>query len=314
VPDAIAANPEAKTFVVLAGTNDVASYLYRPLASIEMSLTQIYAALRASGIRIVAVTVPQSTGFNATQNALRDSVNAWILSQAAPDLTPVNIESSYNPATQSGDGVHPNSSGAYGIGRTIADAMIPLAVAGDFFSTGDPSGDLNTSFDMTGTGGSRSGVSGVVPTGYSITNGCGSGVTVSASEASLNGSSGTTITIAGMSNSACVISFQDSGYSVAAAAGDLYEGFAQISAAPSPAGVDAFGLDCAGGHFFNDGAGTGSDPLWGANAFTGVLRTIPVPVSAGTLSLQTVFRVRVQANVAAHFSITLANWGYRRQQ
>jgi hypothetical protein len=167
---------------------------------------------------------------------------------------------------------------------------------------------------MTGASGTLQSAAGVVPTGYTLSNSCGSGVTVAAVETTLGGAAAVNITISGVSTVLCLVSFSDNGRSLTTSSGDLYEAFSMFSAGPNPTGVNAFGVFYDGGKIFESAMNTGNDPLWGTNSFRGVLRTVPFPASAGTSSERQEMRIMVQAGVPIHFSMTLARWGYRRQQ
>lgn len=71
---------DAQYCVVLAGTNDVATGV--AAATIKANLQAIYDGLAAAGVRVVAVTIPPTTGQAAGLLAVKQEVNTWILNTA----------------------------------------------------------------------------------------------------------------------------------------------------------------------------------------------------------------------------------------
>lgn len=117
----------ASDVVVLAGVNDIASG--RSLADIKEQLTLLYQDVKASGARLIAVTLtPWASHFNGKQEASRkltEQINGWIMGSAVPDRKVFtyqlgNKTGKLLPKYDSGDGLHLNDEGQKALGLLIA--------------------------------------------------------------------------------------------------------------------------------------------------------------------------------------------------
>lgn len=170
-----------KVVLLLIGTNDCSGNI--SAAAIEANYATIYAALRSINCIIIQSTILPRFGTSALtgpQETVRQAVNAWILTQAAPDLITINAESSMNSSGDfQSDGLHPNTTGAYILGLLFATQISTIqstignisdVLQADNAFTGNPT--------LSGTGGSTSSASGAVATGWTLNGASAGGTTV----------------------------------------------------------------------------------------------------------------------------------------
>jgi lysophospholipase L1-like esterase len=137
---ATAAATQASWAVVLGGINDLAGNLTAP-GIVTTNLQAIYAALLASGKRVVAISILPMTAahplFSRGLMARIQQVNRWIRSYCAvtPGMvfadgcTAVTDPASSDSAPVSGyyaDTTHVGTLGAYFVGKTVADSVRSL--------------------------------------------------------------------------------------------------------------------------------------------------------------------------------------------
>ena len=135
-----AADVQAPWAVVLGGTNDLAGNLAAP-GVVTDNLRQIYEALRASGKRVIAITVLPVTAahplFSRGLMARIQQVNRWIkrYCAATPGMIVVDGAAAVtDPASSDSvpasgyyaDATHPGTLGAYYVGKFLADAVREL--------------------------------------------------------------------------------------------------------------------------------------------------------------------------------------------
>lgn len=151
-----------------SGTNDITNG--RTLAQITTNLGQLYDLAQQSGKRVAARTVPPRTGATTAQQLLRAQINSWIRSQATvrKGFVIVDVESALmDPTTNdfvsgySVDGVHLTNSGGVAAGIAFANAFRTVVTPTPVLLP--PAGAQNL---LKNNGGSFSGASGAVPTGW----------------------------------------------------------------------------------------------------------------------------------------------------
>lgn len=152
VPQVVARAAQVDAAVVLAGTNGQST-----LAAQYASLTGIYGALSAAGIRPILCTIPPQ-GFGAATNVANVlTLNAWIKRYARKNNLPVIdvFAALVNPATgamqaayDGGDGIHPyTAAGAAALGRAVAQGIreqLGASTAVDLATTNVGTGLLHT--------------------------------------------------------------------------------------------------------------------------------------------------------------------------
>lgn len=154
VPDVLAVNPG--TVVVVAGTNDVPTNA--TLAQMQADMTDLLTALRAGGVRIVIGTLPPRASYTGSQQAVLFGYNRWLAVYGASiGATVVDWASVLtDPATgvyaagMSPDGVHPDPLGAARMGARLAAALGPITPATDAQSAGGDPTNLLPNGAMTG--------------------------------------------------------------------------------------------------------------------------------------------------------------------
>lgn len=177
--------------IVMAGTNDVIAATAS--ATTIDNLKSIYAALNASGMRIVACTIPPfGAGYasQATANPLLITVNEWIRQYVASQdgmiladvhaavVSPTSATGDAKTNALQSDDIHWNPYGAYLAGVAIADAMRPhiqaravlTASASDTYDVDATNPNIwpNAPFDATATGASAGGITGDVAAGWEV--------------------------------------------------------------------------------------------------------------------------------------------------
>lgn len=154
--DVIARKPEWA--FVLAGANDLAQNV--PTSTTWSNLTQIWGKLNASGIRVVALTIPRTvTMTNASEHT---RLNLLIRTEG-PKLGVIvsDVAAAYSdPVPFTVDGIHPSARGALQMGQRLAATLRPLV-------TTFPS--VAGATRLTGTKGTLAGTKGVVADGWTLT-------------------------------------------------------------------------------------------------------------------------------------------------
>jgi lysophospholipase L1-like esterase len=174
--------------VVHAGTND--TVLGTPAKVID-NLDRMYSAFIAAGIIVIAVPIIPRLGTLASVG-FYGQVNRWIYEQQKSRSNFYIADANASLTDQSTgvflaglttDGTHPNSAGAYIMGKAIADVInviFPDTTLPTFVNPSDlydatlnPGGNLLVNGLMTGTGGTgiAGGVSGVLATSFLATGG-----------------------------------------------------------------------------------------------------------------------------------------------
>lgn len=167
--------------VVMGGANDVAGG--RTYAQIIADLEDIYDALHAADIHIIATTsIPSTSYASETQQTYFGDMVAWIESYVAAhsaymtfcDTATLYADEDWHPLDgYTHDGVHPTALGAFTLGTAIATAISGLAPARNLWlDAGDPR-LINYNTAMAGAGGSKtSPATGTVATGYNVAGSC----------------------------------------------------------------------------------------------------------------------------------------------
>ncbi len=199
VGSVISYNPDVVFF--LGGTNDLTD-VNRTSAQMIADATSIFEQLTSRGIRVFAMPIlPRSVWSTLSSPQIivarqrQYTFNNWLRNYSKTnhlvvlaDPTPYLIDrtsATGDPiATHFKDGLHPNPSGAYIIGRTlwdVASAYYPLgsaksfSVADVYDATELVTGNLLTNASMSGTAGvAGSGASGVFADGYTCSRSSGS--------------------------------------------------------------------------------------------------------------------------------------------
>lgn len=138
--------------MILGGTQDVGQA--ESAADIISRLSLAYYTLRKAGIQVIASTIPPSSTFDETENAVRDTVNAWILAQpgiiAADMATAIDDGAGAPIAGYTLDGTHPSGIGGYYMGVALAAAILPKIRQSDIMTMAAGSNIINTNPLMEG--------------------------------------------------------------------------------------------------------------------------------------------------------------------
>lgn len=316
-------NQSPKVTVVLAGINDIIQG--RTDAQIIAGLTSIYAALRASGSRIVALTIAKTFGvsaLNGTQEAYRQAVNAWIAGRAAADLKVVSLESIITAEAQTYDGLHWFPSGSFAVAAAVAVALNDWTVSDTFFTAGNPAGNAValSKHQLAGTNGGGWMKTGQVAAGFDLANSdVGGGVpavpNLVGSKSTLNGAlQWQHIALSGTAAGNASVSFAEWGTTVNVLTGDVLEAFMEIELAPNPVGLNGFDFSWGGSSAFSASTPSNGDPLWGNQTIRGIIRTTPfVRVSDASLgSFSAQFRMGVVSGAALAVGFKIGRFGYRK--
>ncbi|HEY1702231.1 MAG TPA: SGNH/GDSL hydrolase family protein [Trebonia sp.] len=121
---------DVKAIIIWEGTNDILGNPDLPLSDFESVYEQLIAIAHAHGIKVIGATLQPTEGtggWTAEGNALRESVNNWILTSGAFDgtadfstvLEDPASPSQLLPAYDSGDHLHPNDTGYQAIADSI---------------------------------------------------------------------------------------------------------------------------------------------------------------------------------------------------
>lgn len=176
--------------VVHAGTNDI-NLGSGSAAAIIDNLDRMYSAFIAAGITVIAMPIIPRLGTLASVG-LYGQVNRWIYSQmstranfyvADANVSLTDQSTGVFLSTLTTDGTHPNTQGAYLMGKAVADiinVLYPDTSTTSFINPSDlydatlnPGGNLLLNGLMAGTGGGgiSGGVSGVLATSFLSTPG-----------------------------------------------------------------------------------------------------------------------------------------------
>lgn len=305
----LALNPGVKLVNIMAGTNDVTQRVSgsRTAALVIADLTSFYAKCRAAGARIIAYTVPRASTYDANQETMRGDINTWIKAQAASDLKVVDVESLFDPATQSQDGVHPDPGAAYQIakaGAVYANAWMDPAAT--LLTASSPSGNLFSNWGLTGTnGGKFGGVTGSVASSMDVS-GYTNGPSVVCSKTTLRGYTAQRIVLSGTPTASGIVSVFLWGTSFSAVDGSNYEAFADYEVAASPTGINGFRTEMLGYLLSSAVAVPDTDPLWSTDTISGCIRTMPITKVGSGAVLPHFFYIGCDANVPVSLDITFA--------
>lgn len=133
--DVVARHPAWVT--VLAGTNDISQDVRAE--PIIFSLTRIYDALDAAGIRFVAITIPPLVMMSPERVATHEAVNAWMRERVEADWPGVGVLGDWSAALSTNgdgispapgffpDGVHFSAAGAQAAGTALAPLFARIA-------------------------------------------------------------------------------------------------------------------------------------------------------------------------------------------
>lgn len=148
------------------GINDTQSAPLTTLAKYDSMITKA----RALGAYLIILPVLPRTGMDATQTTFMNTVNAGLLARAAADVLIVDT-TSYDPATMSMDGTHPNALGGYYLGTQIAAKRRLLVTSGDILFTSNSAPTnfcTNGFFTGAGASGTLTNASGLVADSYEL--------------------------------------------------------------------------------------------------------------------------------------------------
>lgn len=227
---------------------------------------------------------------SGNKNTVRLAVNSYLTSIAASDCYIADVSSVYDYTTMSYDGLHPTEYGANLWGNARAAAITQIISTSTIIGSGSqPSGNINTAWDMAGTSGTAgSGTSGSVATGWSVTNT--SGCTCVASKGTQNGRTSQILTLSGSASSAGIVNFTRS-ITSAFTEGQFFEQYAELSitaadGVSAPVGLMAFGITANQSSFLSSAIDTNSG-AFSSGPLVGVVRTISRMLTAPAASMAT---------------------------
>jgi lysophospholipase L1-like esterase len=288
-----------KVVSLLAGTNDLGGTSDTP-ATIYGNLKTCWKGYIDGGAsHVIAVCVLPRTdaGIPAGRQPDRTTLNNLIKAKDTdPDLAAyaakihiVDLESSFVPATDTGEGLHPNWLGAIKLGTAIAN------VANTVISQDDLLNDLfmdatnlllsTRNPALTGTGGSKSGTAtptGVVADNWSVAeNG---GMTIVCSKSTLNGAAAQRLVVSGNNSTAQRLVNFSAAINVTGNIGDAFEACIDFSLAAGHAKIRDIVVNCNTAATPNEGTQTFN--MDGAGAISGTLRTrILAPLTSAITSI-----------------------------
>lgn len=160
-------NLRPNVIVIEAGTNDFSQSV--PLATVIANYTTIINAFKSINATILALTVfprySPTAPLSTADEANRQLFNAWLLSN--PDIRyVVNAESILTSGSLYEDGLHPTTQGAFLIGQDLAVGLSSLTGSASAAFQINP--EAVGGYNLSGTGGSLAGATGVVATGWTI--------------------------------------------------------------------------------------------------------------------------------------------------
>ncbi|SHH05879.1 SGNH/GDSL hydrolase family protein [Bradyrhizobium erythrophlei] len=293
-----------KVVSLLAGTNDLGGTSDTP-ATIYGNLKTCWKAYIDGGAQhvIIATVMPRNdsvwTALTAARQTDRVTLNNLISGYATdPDLANykdklhlVNLES-YNPATDSIEGLHPQWLGAIKVGKlfaAVANSLIDQThtLNGDLYL--DATNVLSSKNPaLTGTTGTMSGTAqptGAVATGWSVSeNG---GMTVVCSKSTLNGAEAQRIVVSGTNSTVQRLVNFSAAVNVTGNIGDSFEACIDFSLAAGHQKIRDIVINHATASTPN--SGNQSFNFDGAGAISGTLRsavTAPLSAAITTITLQ----------------------------
>ncbi|HWA17682.1 MAG TPA: SGNH/GDSL hydrolase family protein [Devosia sp.] len=153
----------------MCGTNDVGAGT--AAATITAGLRAYWNYMLASGARYVVwcTILPRfaPNSLSGGSETIRQAVNAWMLAQASRRIKIVDCEALDLSSDDFGDGLHPNTGGAFKIGQAVAAVLDAITTAADVIAGWTNAYSVNPT--MTGTGGSlNGGATGVVADGFGL--------------------------------------------------------------------------------------------------------------------------------------------------
>ncbi|MCA1379403.1 hypothetical protein I6F34_01020 [Bradyrhizobium sp. BRP05] len=298
-----ALNP--KVVSLLAGTNDLAGTSDTP-ATIYQNLKTCWKGYIDGGAQhVIAVKVlPRNdatwNGLSSARRADRDALNSLIAGYATdPELAAykdkihiVDLESSFSPATDTIEGLHPQWLGSIKLGNAIAavaNTVIDQAhtLNGDLYL--DSSNLLLAAKNpaLTGTTGTMSGTAtptGQVATGWTVSeNG---GMTVACSKSTLNGAEAQRIQVSGNNSTVQKIVNFSTSVTINGAIGDAFEVCVDFSLAAGHQKIRDIVVN-AGSTNGTPNNGTQSYNFDGAGALSGTLRSAPIATLASATTSAT---------------------------
>lgn len=193
---ALAFKPAIVTF--MGGTNDITAG--STAAQIQTNISVIINAFAAiNSIVVISSILPRFSGNALTgpQEAIRQTVNSYILTLASPTVIIVNAEASMNNSTLYADGLHPNSKGASVLGGLFASAVGPLLPSANWALGFAQDNVLAANLSLSGTNGTVTGATGTAPTGHTLYASGAGGASVVGSQGATGGLLQEVITISG---------------------------------------------------------------------------------------------------------------------
>jgi uncharacterized protein YmfQ (DUF2313 family)/lysophospholipase L1-like esterase len=298
--------PKPKLVTLLTGTNDL-SGTTDTVATIYGNILACVEGYLASGAEYVVVSrvLPRNDaawlalGSQPGRETDRQTLNGMI-ANLPNDPTLVtggysgrvkiatDIETTFNPTTDTVDGLHPNWLGAIMLGKAFADGINECVVQTSTFTDGYLNADnlllASRNPALTGTTGVMSGTqkpTGQVATGWNVTeNG---GMTVVASKSTLNGAEAQRIVVSGANATANRVVNFSAVAAYSGAIGDLVEAAIDFTIADGYEHLRALVIACDTGYSPNSGAVYVN--MDGAGALSGTLRTaVYAPLAAVDVS------------------------------
>lgn len=167
-------NVDAGYAIIGGPTNDVTNIDggFRTVAQTQAAYNQIWDAATASGKFIIQVTAPPRTGATSNQKALRSQINQWLRAQqmlrkgfVIVDLERATMDPTTNDYVSgySWDGIHFATPAAVAAGAEFARKIGPLIPQSQITLPASDARNL-----LKNNGGSFSGTSTAVPTGWTV--------------------------------------------------------------------------------------------------------------------------------------------------
>jgi lysophospholipase L1-like esterase len=283
-----ALNPKVVTF--LAGTNDLAGSSDTP-ATISANIDTCINAYVAAGAKVVITKVlPRNDatwlGLSAARQNDRLTLNNLIAAKASANVSVVDLESTFNPTTMTGEGLHPNYAGARVLGEAFADAALALIDTGSILPLYSDASNMmvgaNRNPLMNGASGSKSvGGTGTVPDLWTAESNDTANILFTSSITTLNGSNATRLVVSGTSSATGKLVNVRNATPYSGVAGEWYEAWVEFSLAAGAQNLRAIYASCDCGQSPN----STQTVLMPGDALSGVLR-IPVmtPLAAADTS------------------------------